>query len=343
MKGERPRGAVLVGSVPLNDTEEALRTVSSILGRHLRRIPDGETGARRNWIRWQLPLLSSLPFLETVAQGPGQYAERPRVRLRPEADPKSLAFGSLGYAEASRGSFQVFKSLKKAGVIPKWMRFQVSLPTPLAVVNRFVDPGSQATVEPAYEKRVLAELKEICAALPISELSIQWDVAVELALLEGVWTSHLGNVRGGVMDRLVRLGNAVPADAELGFHLCYGDFAHKHFVEPKDAGLLVDVANKLAAGVRRQIDWVHMPVPRERTDEDFFRPLGRLALKPGTELYLGLIHQTDGAQGARARIQAALKARGEFGVATECGMGRRPRETLDGLLRLHAEVSDPIA
>ena len=170
----------------------------------------------------------------------------------------------------------------------------MSLPTPLAVVNRFVDPSSQAAVEPAYEKRLLAELKEICTSLPATELAIQWDVAVELALLEGVWTSHLGNVKGGVMDRLVRLGNAVPADAELGFHLCYGDFAHKHFAEPKDTGLLVDIANKLAAGVRRPIDWVHMPVPRERTDDEFFRPLSRLSLKPGTELYLGLIHQTDG-------------------------------------------------
>jgi len=343
MNGKKPRGAVLVGSVPLNDAEEALSTVSSILGKHLRRIPDGETGARRNWIRWQLPLLSSLPFFETVPGGTGPYSEHPRVRLRPDVDAKTVVFGPLGYAEAAKTSFQVFRTLRKAGAIPKGIRFQVSLPTPLAVVNRFVDPSSQAAVEPAYEKRLLAELKEICTTLPAAELAVQWDVAVELALLEGVWTSHLGNVKGGVMDRLVRLGNAVPADAELGFHLCYGDYAHKHFTEPKDAGLLVDVANKLAAGVRRPIDWVHMPVPRERTDGDFFRPLARLALKPGTELYLGLIHQTDGAAGARARIQAALAARGDFGVATECGMGRRPPETIRGLLELHAEVADPLS
>jgi hypothetical protein len=333
---------MLVGSVPLNDTEETLSTVSSILGRHLRRIPDGETGPRKNWIRWQLPLLSSLPFFESIPPQPGQYAEYPRVGLRSGIDLGSLSFGPLGYSEAAQASYAVFKKLKKAGVVPRKMRFQVSLPTPLAVVNRFVHPGSQAAVEPSYEKRMLAELKEICSTIPADELSIQWDVAVELALLEGVWTSHLGNVRGGVIDRLVRLGNAVAGPVELGYHLCYGDFEHKRFKEPADAALLVEVANKLSAGVRHPIHWIHMPVPRERCDEGFFAPLSRLALKPGTELYLGLIHETDGAEGARSRIQAAVRSAPEFGVATECGMGRTPAAALPALLALHAELADPV-
>jgi hypothetical protein len=342
MKDAKPRGAMLVGSVPLSDAEEVMSTVSSVLGSHLRRIPDGETGARKNWIRWQQPLLSNLPFFEAIPPEPGHYAEYPRVRLRPDTDPKSLSFGALGYSEAAQASYAVFKRLKKAGVIPKKMRFQVSLPTPLAVVNRFVHPDSQAAVEQPYERRMLAELKEICAAIPADDLSVQWDVAVELALLEGVWTSHLGNVRGGVIDRLVRLGNAVAGPVELGYHLCYGDFGRKRFAEPADAGLLVEVANKLSAGVHHPIHWIHMPVPRERSDEAFFAPLSHLSLKPGTELYLGLIHATDGAEGARARIQAALKSSPEFGVATECGMGRRPPETLPALLALHAEVAEPV-
>ena len=34
-----------------------------------------------------------------------------------------------------------------------------------------------------------------------------------------------------------------------------------------------------------------------------------------------------------------FKVRERFGVATECGMGRRPPETIPELLRIHAAVS----
>lgn len=49
----QPYGVHLVGSVPLANAEEVFRTTSSILGGRLRRIPDGETGVRSNWIGWQ--------------------------------------------------------------------------------------------------------------------------------------------------------------------------------------------------------------------------------------------------------------------------------------------------
>ena len=38
-----------------------------------------------------------------------------------------------------------------------------------------------------------------------------------------------------MVERLVRLGHRVPTDIELGYHLCYGDAGHQHFVEPEDA------------------------------------------------------------------------------------------------------------
>jgi len=31
-----------------------------------------------------------------------------------------------------------------------------------------------------------------------------------------------------------------------------------------------------------------------------------------------------------------------FGVATECGLGRRPPETIPDLLRIHSEVAAPV-
>jgi hypothetical protein len=59
----QPSGAHLVGSVPLANNRAVFKLTSAILGRHLRRVPDGETGARAGWIRWQLAVFSSVPQL----------------------------------------------------------------------------------------------------------------------------------------------------------------------------------------------------------------------------------------------------------------------------------------
>ena len=64
--------------------------------------------------------------------------------------------------------------------------------------------------------------------------------------------------------------------------------------------------------------------------------------RPGTDLYLGLIHPADGADGARRRIDAAREHVDGFGVATECGWGRGGAAAVDGLLELHRELSAPL-
>ena len=46
----KPVGVHLVGSLALDSAEEVFRTTSEILGDRLRRIPDGETGARSIWV-----------------------------------------------------------------------------------------------------------------------------------------------------------------------------------------------------------------------------------------------------------------------------------------------------
>jgi hypothetical protein len=86
--------------------------------------------------------------------------------------------------------------------------------------------------------------------------------------------------------------------------------------------------------------YIHMPVPVARSDEGYFRPLQQLALSPSTEIFLGLVHASDGAQGTRRRIEVARMYVKEFGIATECGMARaRTRRMIDDLLRVHVEAS----
>jgi hypothetical protein len=131
----------------------------------------------------------------------------------------------------------------------------------------------------------------------------------------------------------------VPRDIELMFHFCYGDSNHRHVVEPTDMADMVESANRLTGAIARPIELIHMPVPRDRSDDAYFAPLKGLALRPDTALSLGLVHYTDGLDGTRKRMAAARRFVKEFSIATECGFGRRAPGTIAELLRIHAAAA----
>ena len=241
----RPRGAHLVGSVPLADSEAVFREVSARLAGRLRRVPDGETGIRTNWIQWQFPLLLEVPEFEAADERPGPFGAR--LQLREGVDTEQVEFPELGYRAAAVESYEVFSRLKRQDVIGADVRFQVCLPTPLAVIHvRFI-PRDQDAVEQAYERQLLKELDGMLDVIPPGELAIQWDTAVEFAILEGLLPSFVSDAEAEITERLVRLGNRVPSGVETGYHLCYGDVEHQHFIEPVDMTKLVAVANGVCA------------------------------------------------------------------------------------------------
>src|SRR5215470_7085931 len=335
-------GVHLVGSVPLASSEAVFRTLAAEIGDRLRRIPDGETGPRSDWIVWQLPVFTSQQQLEVVPPGPNSWRPLPRVRLAEGARPENVIFEALGYAEAAVASYRVFASLKRDGLVPVACRFQVCLPTPLAPISAFVVPEHQGLLERVYEDRLLGELRLILQDVPHDQLAIQWDTNFEFGMLEGVFPVWFDDVKGGILERLLRLSRHVPHDVELGYHFCYGDVQHRHFTEPADATKLVEIANALSASLGRPLNWLHVPVPRARTDDAYYAPLRELRLRPETELYLGVVHYTDGVEGTARRIEAARRFISGFGIATECGWGRRAPSTLAELLRIHRELSLPI-
>jgi SAM-dependent methyltransferase len=334
-------GVHLAGSVPLASAEDVFRRVAAKLGDRLRRIPDGETGPRSDWILWQYPVFSSLPEFVVGPPGDAAYRTLPKLRLRDGTSAREVRFDGLGYAETAIASYRVFARLKRDGAVPGHCRFQVCLPTPLAPVSAFVAVEHQAEIEPSYEARMLDELAAILAAVPADQLAIQWDARVEFAMLEGLTPAWFSEVRAGVLERLLRLARHVPAGVELGFHLCYGDEAHGHFVELRDSHKLVEVANALAVSLSRPLNWIHIPVPLG-AHEEYFEPLRSLTPQRGTELYLGLIHREDGVEGARTRIAAAGRHVRGFGAATDCGWGRGGSDAVAGLLELHRAVSKPL-
>jgi hypothetical protein len=125
---------------------------------------------------------------------------------------------------------------------------------------------------------------------------------------------------------------------EVGFHFCYGDAGNKHFKEPEDMTLLVNLANRATELCGRSIQWIHMPVPIDRIDDDYFKPLQNLKFGNLHQLFLGLIHEQDGVEGAKKRMTAADRFCADYGIATECGLGRRDPDVALQLLNLQASV-----
>ena len=181
MTDVKGRPVLLIGSVPLSSSKAVFEAVGTKLGKLVKRIPDGETGARKDWVVWQGDVFKNAKGLE-----PGNTRELQGgyhfilYKVKPG---ETVKFGPLGYAAAAIQSYEDFKRARSEGKIATGTRFQVSLPTPIAVVMTFTDPQSIQQVWPIYEARLNEEVAEIAAAIPHRDLAIQWDIAAEICFV----------------------------------------------------------------------------------------------------------------------------------------------------------------
>lgn len=338
------RPVYLVGSVPMASAEEVFTRVGGALGPYLKWLPDGETGQRLDWITWLEPIFAGNPALTPsgttfrVHDGADPHT---RYRLKPGLSAADVVLDNLLYADTAIASYAVFARLKRTGVIPAHVKFQVDLVPAHSVLWLYIDDDLQAALDPIYNAAVKREIDKIAAAIPASELAIQLDVASAVfARLQRGAASSYGSDKPQMQQRfgeiLIDLADHVPASVDLLFHFCYGDANHKHVVEPEDMTDMVELANRLAERIARPIQMIHMPVPRNRFDDAYFAPLQRLQMDPKTLLVLGLVHHTDGLAGTQRRMTVAARFRSDFGIGTECGFGRRPRDTIGELIDIHA-------
>jgi hypothetical protein len=345
------RGLVhLVGSVPLASTEAVLRTLGGALGDLLTRVPDGETGERRRWVWWQRAMLERHPAMEVdreaglleLRQWDGSLLRRSELlRFKPGIDSDSVRFVT-GYAEAALASWPIVDRLRRDGTLPPGIRFQVCLPTPMSSACMYVSPRAHDDYLRVYERALVGALDEITARIPRAALSVQWDICQEVLVFENYFPSRPPDYKARILALLGRLGDAVPAEVELGYHLCYGSPADQHLVMPRDTAILTELANGIFARVQRRVDFLHLPVPRERDDAAYFTPLHALRLPPAAQLYLGLIHHADEAGDGR-RIATARTVTPRFGIATECGWGRTDPARVAGLLASHRRAAERLS
>jgi hypothetical protein len=281
------------------------------------------------------PTVPPYPFVQWDGK---VVREIEQVRFRAGVDPGKVQF-ETGYDRAAATSYEVFRRLRDSGVIASGTRFQVSLPTPHSSGYLYVSGPARQTYFDVYERSLKAALANIVAAIPAGDLTIQWDVCQEVLAFEGYFRDRPADYRKQTFGMLGRLGDSVPAGIELGYHLCYGSPADEHLVQPRDATILVGMMEGIAAATQRHIDFFHIPVPKDRTDEAYYAPLRDWKRPAGTGLYLGLLHHAD-ATGDKVRVALAKKFIDDFGLSAECGWGRTEPGRLPGLLTGHRVAAE---
>jgi len=349
MTHESDDGLLLVGSIPLESAEEVFAEFGSALGRYLRFLPDGEVGLRRHWIsRIHYQVLALHPDIEVL--------RRPRKddgveRLNPHDASDSwffkvkdgvdkIRFGEpgwrLGFARDAVSSYYVFRTMREKGLLPKHMRFQVSIPLPnSAVPPRIVqDLASLQMVRDGYEAALRDELAKLVEKIPPEDLAIQWDCATEVQDAYG--SAPPLPPEGGVernVGQVARLSPGIPAQAALGFHFCFGTLGGWPRFAPADLGKTVALANAMVAAAGRQVNWIHIPL-LDNCSEAFLAPLSGLTPQ-GAQVYLGAIHNMERFE---QRVSAARKFLPKFGVGAFCGFGRMPASDMPRVLDEHLQA-----
>lgn len=337
-------GFYITGSINVPTVDDAFRLVGERLQPGVTRVSDGEPGDRANWVLTQADHFLHNPTLHVVDG-------RAQVRAG-----TPVAFGAVDYHTVAAESYQRFVAARRDGVLASDSRFLVSIATPLNAVNSFAHFDSQVEIAYAYEQRLRDSVEALQDAIPPRDLAVQWDLPTELATIEGWFPNPYGGVEP-IYAATARVAQWVHDDAELTFHLCYGDskFGASPFmgdppddeaaarggrhILPRDATAIVTLANGLSRHVTRRIDAIQAATVAAWTKRAHWQPLSGLALEPLTEVYLGLLHAEDGAAGARERIEIAEQFLPRFGLSTECGLGRHSVEQLEAVLRAWGELA----
>jgi hypothetical protein len=350
---------LLVGSLPYETAEEALRAAGSALNGHIGWLPDGEPGPRQMWVGMMLELVfSHHPDIEETkappahqitetpeeheGSGPGEELEGMWLfRVKPG---RKIQFDDLKYGSFAAESYEVFRRLRDEGAIPADVRFQVSLPSPHSAIDGcFEDPDQWPDVYAAYIDGIRGEIRKALEVIPAEDLVIQWDVALEfldLFLGEKKWLRFWPTLTAQEKfqrhaEQLDHLWQEIPSETLLGIHWCFGTWGGWPMADLPDLALCVQMSNEAKRRFGRRLDYVHMPVVME-PDESFFAPLDRLDIGD-TKVFLGMIHHTDGIEAFRRRRDLARKHLSDFGIGSVCGYGRLDPQQLPDILRIHAQ------
>ena len=348
-QGEELKNVHFVGGIPLNGSNEVFRTLCNVFPGRLKRIPDGNTGQRRDSDQWQSNIFQSAGLAHIVKSNPldstRDFEEIEFIYTLENLftiDPKyvlpaichwhtsrSLPFDPR-YDDFAIESYLSFSAQRAAGIIPYDVKFQICIPDIFQFVSLWVEQPFRHHIYPIYQAGWILALSRLQAEIPHYDLSIQFDINTP-ASDSGVFEPSLNN---DPVARTALLIDAIAPDVEIGFHLS----CREGVVQPYQMQAMANLASLLQSRIRRRVAWIHVSIPAAANNESYFTPLRALMVGEGdnkTELYLGLARARD-LVGTVQRMRIAAKAlgAGDFGIATDKGFEDIPMEEFEDILRV---------
>ncbi|WP_433657715.1 hypothetical protein ACQPW1_38805 [Nocardia sp. CA-128927] len=333
------RAVHYVGSFPAESTDAAMRAMLDSTSTQLRTLPTGETRRYEFYIR---PIIENL-----VAQGaleskkPGQWnTSRDRTIYRPAGGKKLTGdMMDLGYLREAEEAVPVFETLRAEREFTG-VALQIGMATDFTMAFVAMGAGGVLRNKKAFTDATVRDIVAI-RELAGDDVVIQLEATAELVLMAKTQPLHkLVDLALGLGRGIAGVAAASPAGTRFGVHLCLGSMNNKARATLRNVRPFVDLANAIVRHwpTDRTLTYLHAPFaagdipPTAKTK--FYAPLKGLALGAGTAFYAGLVHESPAEAQQLQTLQVIEQALGRpvDGVATACGLGRRPRRVADALM-----------
>jgi hypothetical protein len=354
------RYAHLVGSMPYKDEKTAMEKALHYLGARLVSLPDGEIGRkserhsrgeRLGWIQWVVERFENSPAFAVVKKPGyeptnGLWADyKSGVRYKLKVRPRSLyQYLDFGYIDYFKMGYGIFNRLKKNSR-RKDLVFQFGIPGALAISVFSLGLLQGIRTRKIFEDRLAYEMNTI-NEVSDGNVLFQIEVPIELGIYIKAPRPFKSLAAGWAVRGILSLVNQLDRNARIGIHLCLGDLNNRPFSIIRDAGPLVEFANRIAAlwPKDRALEFVHFPLAMGNippsAEARFYEPLKRLALPAGTRVIAGFVHEGLGDQALRDILVVIEKAAGrKVDISSSCGFGRRTEETTGLLLKKTAALA----
>jgi len=354
---EHKRQALLVGSMPFEDEEDAMTRALDALGTELWALPDGEIGKKSE----KYPLGNRAAWVQTIidvceqdnenweivdrgVRGesgfPTGYDTGPRVKPKrsPSEMPKHLNFHWLEYFQSS---YPIFKRLREERNLPD-LKFQVGLPTGMGSTFGMMSPINALRYASAFNKRMAYEANEMLKIADPGDIIFQLEVPGEMAM-----AYRMPNFLTGISLRTVfGLVKLIEPKAPFGIHFCFGDLNNEALTRSDTLDKMVHFSNKLVEKWphTHELRYLHYPLAEAADppsmEASYYQSLKNIKLPPDVRFVAGFVHEKRSEDEHQQILEMIEGIRGHtVDVACSCGLGRRPAEVAQALIDMSHKLT----
>lgn len=299
------------------------------LGADLDYLPDGETGARRNWVISMIESFRDHPDLQLTKPGDwSDYDRTPRFGVRKGRRLYGAAI-DLGIDTAALESFPTFCEVTE-GLSGTHGRpsFQVGIPGDIDLAMFTLGPSGPVRHRRPFTEALAASMHKVRAGIG-ADVVFQIELPVELVLIARAPRMARSGLARAMARDVASLALGAPTGSRFGVHLCLGDMNHRALGRMADTGPIVTLANAIVAAWPQSQRLEYMHVPLAAADDPpsgegaFYQPLARLEL--GSARFIAGYAHEDQPIEEQLRIRDSIEeAVGHpTDVSTSCGLGRR--------------------